>query len=210
VNGDAGSFSNFLGTGNTATVYPELVRDIGTPNPGFGFLNGNNIASAYVSIYSGAPNAFEILACPFNPSNFGGCPAVARIDNGGNVHAAGAFYANGSDYAEAVRVKGDVHLYGSGDVLAIDSNAESRFVLSSTPYSTRVAGIYSTIHGVVPCKVSDENGPIGPGDLLVSAATPGYAMKGTDRAKMQGAVVGKALGGLSQGKGIIPVLISLQ
>jgi hypothetical protein len=232
VNGDAGSFSNFLGTGNSATVFPEVVRDIGTPDPGFGFLMGKNISSAYVSIYSGWPNAFVILACPFNPPNFATCSSAARIDNGGNVHASGAFYPNGSNYSEAVRVVGDVHDYAAGDVLAIDTNSESRFVLTSTPYSTRVAGIYSTkpgvlgsshamdatmekevplaVHGIVPCKVSGENGSIRPGDLLVSAATPGYAMKGTDREKMQSAVVGKALGALSQAKGIVPVLVTLQ
>ncbi len=66
------------------------------------------------------------------------------------------------------------------------------------------------INGIVPCKVSAENGPIKPGDLLVSSSTPGYAMKGTDRAKMLGAVVGKSLGTLQDGKGIVSVLVTYQ
>ncbi len=37
------------------------------------------------------------------------------------------------------------------------------------------------IVGIVPCKVSAENGPIEVGDLLVTSATPAHAMKGTDR-----------------------------
>jgi hypothetical protein len=64
--------------------------------------------------------------------------------------------------------------------------------------------------GIAPCKVSAENGPLKPGDLLVSASIPGHAMKGTDRSKMLGAVVGKAMESLEHGSGVIPVLINLQ
>ena len=64
--------------------------------------------------------------------------------------------------------------------------------------------------GIVPTKVSTENGPVEPGDLLVSANSPGYAMKGTDSSRLTGAVIGKALAPLSAGSGTIEVLISLQ
>ena len=108
-------------------------------------------------------------------------------------------------------------------------------MLSRRAYSTRVAGIYSTkpgvlatthsidesdalaeeiplaIVGIVPCKVTAENGAIAPGDLLVtSSSTLGYAMKGTNRIRMLGAVVGKALEPLREGKGVIQVLVTLQ
>ena len=64
--------------------------------------------------------------------------------------------------------------------------------------------------GVVPTKVSAENGTVHRGDLLVTSSTPGYAMKGTDRSRMVGAVVGKALEPLSGDKGVIQVLVTLQ
>jgi hypothetical protein len=64
--------------------------------------------------------------------------------------------------------------------------------------------------GIVPCKVTTENGPIHRGDLLVSSSTPGHAMRGTDRTRLVGAVVGKALGSLAQGTGVIQVLVTLQ
>jgi hypothetical protein len=64
--------------------------------------------------------------------------------------------------------------------------------------------------GRVPTKVSAENGPIQVGALLVSSSTPGYAMKGTDRSQMLGAVIGKALGSLDSGTGVIEVLVTLQ
>ena len=64
--------------------------------------------------------------------------------------------------------------------------------------------------GQVPCKVTTENGPIQIGDLLVTSSTPGYAMKGTDRTQMLGAIVGKALEPLPAGAGLIRVLVTLQ
>jgi hypothetical protein len=64
--------------------------------------------------------------------------------------------------------------------------------------------------GIVPTKVSAENGAIKPGDLLVTSSTPGYAMKGTDRSLLAGAVIGKALGHLDVGKGVIEVGVTLQ
>ena len=38
----------------------------------------------------------------------------------------------------------------------------------------------------------------------------GYAMKGTDRGRIVGAVVGKALGSLESGSGVIEVVVTLQ
>jgi hypothetical protein len=64
--------------------------------------------------------------------------------------------------------------------------------------------------GVVPTKVTAEGGPIKPGDLLVTSSRPGYAMKGTDRGRLTGAIIGKALGHLQSGIGLIEVAVSLQ
>jgi hypothetical protein len=58
--------------------------------------------------------------------------------------------------------------------------------------------------------VSAENGPIRRGDLLVTSSTVGYAMKGTDRSRLTGAVIGKALGTLDSGTGVIEVVVTLQ
>jgi hypothetical protein len=118
-------------------------------------------------------------------------------------------------------------------LLVIDPSSNRHVGLSQQPSSTLVAGIYSTkpgilgttgtieapasrdevplaVVGIVPCKVSAENGPIAAGDLLVTSATPGYAMRGTERSKMLGAVVGKALEPLAKEKGVIEVLVTLQ
>jgi len=165
----------------------------------------------------------------------GGGPqkVVFRVDGNGTIFADGGFRPFGADFAESVAVKGGVEHYVPGDLLVIDASGERRLSLSQTPYSTLVAGIYSTqpgvvasthradevlpnnevplaVVGIVPCKVTAESGPIVPGDLLVTSSTPGYAMKGTDRSRMLGAVVGKALQPLQQGTGVIQVLVTLQ
>jgi hypothetical protein len=62
--------------------------------------------------------------------------------------------------------------------------------------------------GVVPCRVSAENGAISPGDLLVTSGTPGHAMR--DASPAPGTIVGKALGRLDVGTGTIDVLVALQ
>ena len=137
----------------------------------------------------------------------------------------------GGDYAEAVDVRGDLKHYGPGDVLVIASGDGGDVEKASEPYSTMVAGIYATkpgvigrrqtllkdstdvpmaMVGIVPAKVSAENGAIRKGDLLVTASTPGYAMKGTDRSRLVGAVIGKAMGSLDSSTGVIEVLVTLQ
>jgi hypothetical protein len=62
----------------------------------------------------------------------------------------------------------------------------------------------------VYCKVDAEYAPIEVGDLLAASPTAGHAMKVTDRNEAFGAVIGKALGRLDAGRGLIPMLIALQ
>lgn len=61
--------------------------------------------------------------------------------------------------------------------------------------------------GVVPVKVTAENGPIKPGDLLTTSSTPGYAMRCADAQKCGGAIIGKALEPLEKGTGLIKMLV---
>ena len=102
--------------------------------------------------------------------------------------------------------------------------------LSGEPYSKAVIGVYSTepafiggqpeadseltgmapvgMLGIVPTKISAENGAIHPGDLLVTSSTPGHAMRSFD--PPPGTVLGKALETLENGTGVILVLVTLQ
>jgi hypothetical protein len=164
---------------------------------------------------------------------FSGETTVFRVNGTGTIFADGGFRPFGADFAEAMAVNGSAEHYAPGDLMVIDATGERRLSMSQAPYSTLVAGIYSTqpgvvasqhhvdealpknevplaVVGIVPCKVTAENGPIVPGDLLVTSSTPGHAMKGTDRSRMLGAVVGKALEPMQKGTGVIQVLVTLQ
>lgn len=214
-------------TGFSFGVRGEAAASSGNTIGVFGINSSpNGVAGLFVSRAGG-----DILLGRTGPA--GSATSVFRVDSNGTVFADGGFRPNGADFAEAVQVKGSSEQYAPGDLLVIDASGARRLSLSQTPYSTLVAGIYSTqpgvvasqhrveeglpkdevplaVVGIVPCKVTTENGSIVPGDLLVTSSTPGHAMKGTDRGRMLGAVVGKALEPLQNGTGVIQVLVTLQ
>ena len=64
--------------------------------------------------------------------------------------------------------------------------------------------------GKVFCKVDADFGAIEVGDLLTTSATLGHAMVALDHGKAFGAVIGKALQPLREGRGLIPILVALQ
>jgi hypothetical protein len=154
-----------------------------------------------------------------------------RFDRTGRGFFANGAQTGGADLAEAFAVEGRRRDYRPGDVLVISDETDRRVEPSDEPYSTRVVGVYATkpgvlltersvnasvadlvpvgVIGVIPTKVSAENGAIRRGDLLVTAGTRGHAMRGTERERMLGAVLGKALAEFAgPGTGVIPVLVS--
>jgi hypothetical protein len=118
-----------------------------------------------------------------------------------------------------------------GAVMTLDEAGKLR--LSCASYDRRVAGVISgagdfkpaivldkrapsptrrplALVGKVYCKVDAALAPISVGDLLTTAPTPGHAMKAIDPMRAFGAVVGKALRPLREGRGLIPILVALQ
>jgi hypothetical protein len=207
--GIAGLFDASSTTGNTTGIVVDNYSPAGT-------------AGVFNSVAGG-----NVLVGQNNGAN------VFRVDATGKGYFDGGTQTGGADFAESVAVRGDHAQYEPGDLLAIDPTGNRRLERSQDAYSTRVAGIYSTkpgilasthamdsarlagevplaVMGIVPCKVTAENGAIGVGDLLVASSHTGYAMKGTDRGRMLGAVVGKAMESLADGNGVIQVLVTLQ
>jgi hypothetical protein len=153
-----------------------------------------------------------------------------RVDRTGKGFFNGGTQTGGADFAEQIAVAGDEATYEPGDVVVISTRADRTVERSGAAFATTVIGVYSTepgvlagaldtndpvggipvaITGIVPCKVSAENGPIHRGDLLVTAATPGHAMRAGGNPP-QGTVLGKALGELPEGFGVILVLVTMQ
>jgi hypothetical protein len=197
-----------------------------------GRVIGNNTSTSAAGMFIHTGSAGSLLVGRTN-TNVGGTN-VFRVDLTGKGFFNGGTQTGGADFAESVTVKEAKDEYQPGDVIAIDTTGTRRFTKVAAPYSTLVAGIYSTkpgvlatphgmddpriaseeiplaVVGIVPCKVTSENGTIKAGDLLVASSREGYAMKGTDRKRMNGAVIGKALQDMKDSTGVIEVLVSLQ
>jgi hypothetical protein len=150
---------------------------------------------------------------------------VFYVSSAGGVYAKGSFYPNGADFAEMLPAQSGVE---PGDVLVI--GLDGKLARSSRPYQESVAGVHATqpgmvggandgadlkgkiplaVVGVVPVKVTSENGPITPGDKLTASSTPGHAMKAGRHAEI-GTVIGKALKPLEGDQGVIEMLVILQ
>ena len=137
----------------------------------------------------------------------------------------------GSDLAEPFAMSSDE--IPKGSVVVIDDEHPGRLKLSREAYDHRVAGIVSGANGINPgialqqegaleggqnvalsgrvyVLADTSNGLINPGDLLTTSDTPGCAMKATDHDRAQGAIIGKAMSPLSEGRGMVLVLVSLQ
>lgn len=145
----------------------------------------------------------------------------------------GGTQTGGADVAEAMAVEGRISAYEPGDVLVISTRSDRTVEKAGEPYSTRVIGVYATkpgvlltergvdeslddlvpvgVIGVIPTKVSTENGPIRRGDLLVNGRTPGYAMRADPDRLRFGMVLGKALSEWTgPDRGVIPVLVNVK
>lgn len=142
----------------------------------------------------------------------------------------------GSDLSEQFEINsiGENLLPQPGMVVSIDPSSPGDLIISSRKYDKRVAGIISGAGGVstgmlmgqegsiadgdnpvaltgrVYCMVDASYAPVEPGDMLTTSDTAGHAMKVTDYGKAHGAIIGKAMTSLDEGKGLVLVLVSLQ
>ncbi len=148
----------------------------------------------------------------------------------GDVRVTGALLHDGADCAEDFEIL-EHESVDNGSVVVITDGGAMK--ISSDPYDKKVAGVISgagklqpgivmdnrvtqvnrkpvALTGKVFCKVDATYNPVRTGDLLTTSSTPGHAMVASEPALAFGAVIGKALGELVGGRGLVPILISLQ
>lgn len=159
-----------------------------------------------------------------------------QISGSGAVSISGSLTVDGSvtskyqDVAEWVAAVGDL---SAGTVVIVAPEKMNFVTASFEAYDTRVAGVVSAQPGMIlgeagPSKVmvattgrvrvhvDATQVPVRAGDLLVSSAKPGMAMKSESiningvQFHRPGTVIGKALEPLETGEGDILVLLSLQ
>jgi hypothetical protein len=176
---------------------------------------------------------FDDLGMRLLVSDSASAPSVGiDIFENGTTRVKALEIIGGSDLAEPFQVS-DRQPAPKGAVMVIDPRNPGRLRLSDRAYDHCVAGVLSGAAGLNPGLtisqqgLTDEgapvalcgrvytladaaNGGIQPGDLLTTSDTPGHAMKVTEPARAQGAVLGKAMTGLASGKGLVLVLVSLQ
>lgn len=140
----------------------------------------------------------------------------------------------GSDLSEQFEVNAAGAAVQPGMVVCIDPERPGELMPSARGYDRTVAGIISGAGGVKPgmlmgqtgsvangrhpvaltgrvyCYADARAGAIRPGDLLTTSDRPGHAMKVTDHARAQGAILGKAMTSLESGQGLVLVLVTLQ
>jgi hypothetical protein len=190
-----------------------------------GGYNGVNLG--YTS--SPGPNAIT----PVLTVTSGGVVVVKSGGSNGNLTVQGLLNGHNPDLAENYISATDLD---PGDVVCLDP-ATDVVMASGQPNDGLVLGVVSTspafllnsncdqsagkafpiaLCGRVPCKVVAENGPIKRGDLLTSASTVGHAMKAMpimiDGAGFYrpGTIIGKALGALESGAGMIDIFVCLR
>jgi len=205
-------------------------------NAGIGISDDVDLRNNQLLLMPGSPDMLGIEALQsrgvdvtYDPQNSpADTAAVFRIDDGfafaDQTFHATAFETGAADVAEWVWVSEPVE---PGDVLELDPINPQSYRRSTKACSSLLAGVASSIPGVilgvsesdqpkallaltgiVPVKVTNEGGPIQPGDLLVTSSTPGHAMRWAGPDPCPCSLVGKALEPMTEEFGVILVLLT--
>jgi hypothetical protein len=213
-----GVYATNHSTGDYASAGRFFAEGISGQTQGVSVLNASTDNQAY-AIYANKTHC--------DHTNISYCYGVYTPDK----MYAFAFDTSESDVAEYLPTDQSLE---PGDVVMADPRGGGRLVRAEGAYNTAVLGVISTqpglalgsgeheggdnnqgkaplaLSGRAPCKVSAENGPIRPGDLLTTSSTPGYAMRCEGMEQCFGRTIGKALDALDSGTGVIEILVTLQ
>lgn len=235
----------FRTTDSWLRLNQDLVFSSGVHTPGLFAPMSLNVggASGWASpgngnaVITGNIGTHGFPATPKTPG-WGGGVHTWDVEAEGTIWARNGSQSGPRDLAE--NYYSDLTLE-PGDVVCLDRK-ENRIVRSERANDDLIIGVISTapgfllgaehgddeerhdgkraypvaLSGCVPCKVTDENGPIHRGDLLTSSSTLGHAMKalpvvvGGVEIYAPGTIIGKALESLHSGTAIIEVFVTLR
>jgi len=219
--------------GGTAVVGKSLSPQTGTGGTG---VYGESASPTGVGVYGANTGGGEAGHFQGKVTVNGTLTAAALTITGdstvaGHSTVCALTITGGCDLSEPFRMStGEIP---QGSVVVIDDETAGQLKRSERAYDTRVAGIVSGANGIKPgISLSQQgvndggqnvalsgrvyvladasSGPIKPGDLLTTSSIAGHAMKVTDHTKAQGAILGKAMSGLKDCKGMVLVLVTLQ
>ncbi len=197
---------------------------IGTGQEGGG---STRLSGWNVSIRSGSGSDERILIEHGGPINLRTRTRVPVLEiTGGSDLAEPAHVSDAGQGVEAIQ---------PGMVVSIDPANPGKLMLATEAYDRKVAGVISGAGGVNPGMIMKQEGhatsegehpiamagkvyvwcdassaAITPGDRLTTSTTPGHAMKVTNNEQGIGAVIGKAMTQLNEGKGLVLMLVQPQ
>ena len=232
-NGVAGFSKSGIGVRGDTPEGFAAVHGNGGKNGVWGFTTSDNDSGVFGQNDGGGNGVAGFSATGIGVLGRGGRLA-GRFE--GDVEVTGVLTAmtdivlTNADCAEDFNIS-DAEKIEPGTVMVIDDDGALR--QSRHAYDRRVAGVISgaggyrsgitldkqrsqrdrlplALLGKVYCRADATYSPIAVGDLLTTSPTPGYSMKADDPLKAFGAVIGKALGPLTHGLGLIPILVALQ
>jgi hypothetical protein len=221
------------GAQNTAIGDSALLSNIsGNNNIGIGYNAGHNVVSGDNSIFIGNGGVDgDVGVIRIGDTNLQFLTYIAGTVQ--HLVCSSITIVGGADLAEPFPISSADQAVTEGAVMVIDEANPGHLKMSNQPYDSRVAGVVSGANGINPgiqmeqqglleggknvaltgrvyVQADASNGPIQPGDLLTTSSIPGRAMKVSDHAKAQGAILGKAMTGLKDGQGMVLVLVTLQ
>ena len=216
---------------HTVGMFSSMTLNVGGAR-GWDYNPGHGCAA-----FNGVIGTNGLPAAPKKPGWLGGI-RTWDVEAEGGIWSATGIDTSPHDLAE--NYLSDMELK-AGDVVCLDPK-EDRIVQSERANDHLVLGVISTqpgfllnaehgeeeerkdgkqaypvaLSGRVPCRVTDENGPITRGDLLASSSIRGHAMKATPHIVSgvelyaPGTIIGKALESLATGTGVIEVFVTLR
>ncbi len=227
-NNDSGEIRLYR-TGQATETVEIVASDNAGQGAGMALRRGNGSDGIYLNAEAGTGDGAEIWV--YNDTG------TRTIILDGDYQGTGVgrvitdvLEITGADLAEKFPTSEEIT---PGMVVAIDVNNEGKLCLSRGAYNRTVAGVVSgardfSVGAILGSRAESADGPpialagrvyvwcdadaapIKPGDLLTTSHVPGHAMKVLDHDAAQGAILGKAMGSLDKGTGLLLVLINLQ
>lgn len=225
-------------SGSTIGVYGQTASPTGrgvyalanaTTGISYALYAKTNSAAGFAGYFIGGRNYFQ------GNVGIGTTNPVDKLHVEGTTRTKILKILGGADLAEPFDVCKKIATPEPGMVVVIDAENPGKLKVADQANDRRVAGIISGANGLSPglvmqaegqelvegehpvaltgrvwCLCDASNGAIEPGDLLTTSTTPGHAMKVSDHDKARGAIIGKAMTGLKEDRGLVLVLVSLQ
>jgi hypothetical protein len=222
------ALDNTITGGHKYALFSAGSHD-GVENGGFGIYD--ETAKAYRLAIRANGEVGIGKSKPLSMLDVDGTVTATGLTINGDATVGALNITGGADLAEPFQMPSQN--IPQGAVVIIDDEHPGQLKLSIEAYDTRVAGVVSGANGIHPGISLRQKGeldagrnvalsgrvyvqtdagyaPIRPGDLLTTSDTPGHAMKASNHEKAHGAILGKAMSGLKEGKGLVLVLVTLQ